>query len=159
MKLKCREIINWMCSKESSPYAYAIVAGVVLSLLIAAHINRYDQRCEGRFVQMNAALKHLRTTIRIFAEESGRYPDSLGELRWFCENVGGKDSWFNMYVDLTSQEQSEIPEYRQLNDKGGYYYDPNTGEVRLNLTRPVKEYLPRYRGRYKDQIPSSWGGE
>ena len=61
-----------------------------------------------------------------------------------------------MYVDLTSEKQSDILEYRKLNDKGGYYYDPNTGEVRLNLTRPVQEYLKWYSGGYKDQVPSSW---
>jgi len=159
MNLKCREAINWLASKESRPYAYAIVAGVVLSLLVAAYMNRYDERCEARFVRTNAMLKHLRTCVHIFATENGRYPGSLDELRRFVKDVGGKDSWFYMYVDLTSPEQSEVPEYRQFNDKGGYYYDPNTGEVRLNLTRPVKEYLPRYRGRFKDQIPSSWGGE
>jgi len=59
-------------------------------------------------------------------------------------------------VDLNSEKKSNIPEYRQLNDKGGYYYDPNTGEVKLNLTRPVHEYLNRYSGKFKDQVPSSW---
>jgi len=43
-----------------------------------------------------------------------------------------------------------------LNGKGGFYYDPNTGELRLNLTEPVKHYVPGYKGRYADEIPSSW---
>ena len=83
---------------------------------------------------------------------NGRYPKSFDEYR----KVVSDSVWDKMFVDLTSEKQSDVPEYRELNDKGGYYYDPNTGEIRLNLTRPVQEYLKFYRGRYKDQIPSSW---
>jgi hypothetical protein len=145
-----------MSSKKSSPYAYAIIAGVVLSLLIVAYINSYNKNCERRFVGIQATLKYLRANILIFSREKGRYPDSLSELEKFCKDFGGRESWFKMYVDLSSDKKSEIPEHRELNDKGGYYYDPEKGEVRINLTRTVKEYLPRYQGRYEDTIPSSW---
>ena len=156
MGLTDNKIINWMDSKKSSPYAYAIVAGVVLSLLIFAYINSYNKSCERRFVGVQATLKYLRASIFLFSEENGRYPDSLSELEKFCKDSGGRESWFKMYVDLSSDKRSEIPEYRELNDKGGYYYDSEKGEVRINLTRPVKKYLPRYQGRYEDTIPSSW---
>jgi hypothetical protein len=156
MSLTDNKIINWMDSKKSRPYAYAIVAGVVLSLLIAAYINSYTKNCERRFVGIQATLKHLRASILIFSRENGRYPDSLDELEKFCKDSDGNESWFKMHVDLSSDKRSEIPEHRKLNDKGGYYYNPGNGEVRLNLTRRVKEYLPRYQGVYEDTVPSSW---
>lgn len=156
MRLTDNKITNWMDSKKSRPYAYAIVAGVVISLLIVAYTNSYTKRCERRFVRIQATLKHLRASIFLFSRENGRYPDSLSELAQFCKDFGGNESWFKMYVDLSSDKKSEIPEHRKLNDKGGYYYDPKKGEVRLNLTREVKEYLPRYIGRYEDKVPSTW---
>jgi hypothetical protein len=97
----------------------------------------------------------LRFGIHIFKEENGRYPKSLVELRGFLENAD-KNYWFEMYIDLTSKKTNKVKEYRKLNDEGGYYYDPNTGEVRFNMTRPIKEYLPHYRGKRKDQVPSTW---
>jgi hypothetical protein len=156
MRLTDNKIINWMGSKKSRPYAYAIITGVVISLLIVSYINSYTKRCEKRFFQIQVTLKHLRTYIYLFSREKGRYPDSMNELEQFCKDFGGNESWFKMYVDLSSDKRSEISEHRKLNDKGGYYYDPKKGEVRLNLTRTVKEYLPRYRGRYEDKVPSSW---
>jgi hypothetical protein len=91
----------------------------------------------------------MRKGIKIYHEEKNQYPATLNELR----NYLGFDK---IYVDLTSERRSNIPEYQELNGKGGYYYDKNTGEIRLNLTKPVMEYLPRYKGGFKDEIPSSW---
>ena len=156
MRLTDNKIINWMDSKKSRPYAYAIVAGVIFSLVIVVYINSYTKHCERRFVRIQATLKHLRASILLFSRENGRYPDSLSELAQFCKDFGGNESWFKMYVDLSSDKRSEIQEYRKLNDTGGYYYNPENGEVRLNLTRPVNEYLPHYQGGFKDQVPSSW---
>ena len=156
MSLTDNKIINWMDSKKSRPYAYAIVAGVVISLLIVSYINIYNRNCERRILRIKVSLKNLRVHIHLFSRENGRYPDSLSELTKFCEDSGGDESWLRMYVDLSSNKRSEITEYRKLNNKGGYYYDPQKGEVKINLTRLVKEYLPRYRGSYENQVPSSW---
>ena len=113
MSLTDNKIVNWMSSKKSSPYAYAIVAGVVLSLLIVAYINSYNKNCERRFVGIQATLKHLRASVFLFSEENGRYPNSLSELEKFCKDFGGIESWFKMYVDLSSDKKSEIPEHRE----------------------------------------------
>jgi len=124
---------------------FVLMAIFVLSILESS----YERNCQGRILVLQVNLKTMRTAIEIYYKENNQFPASIMDIRPYIASD-------KMYVDLTSEKQSEVPEYRQLNDKGGYYYDPNKGEVRLNLTRPVKEYLKRYNSRYKDQIPSSW---
>lgn len=137
---------------KNIPYSLTFLFALLFVLIVVYVRVEYDSKCNNRIKVIKVYLGATRKTIQIFFENNGRYPDSFNEFRkWNRGSV-----WDKMIVDLTSDKQSEVPEYRQLNDKGGYYYDPNTGEVRLNLTRPVKEYFKRYNGRYKDQIPSSW---
>jgi len=125
---------------------------VFILVAFAVYVS-YQTQHEKRIEATIVYLKALRTSIQVFYNYNGLYPDSLDEFRQW-QHAG--DIWQKMYVDLTSEKQSDIPEYRELNDKGGYYYDPNSGEIRLNLTRPVKEYLKWYVGRFKDEVPSSW---
>ena len=70
------------------------------------------------------------------------------------ESMETLNTWGLAYT--FSKKTDKVKEYRKLNDEGGYYYDPNTGEVRFNMTRPIKEYLPHYRGKHKDQVLSTW---
>lgn len=137
---------------KNIPYSSTFLIALLFVLLVAAVYIWYQSKCENRIRGTSGVLYVTRKGITIFYDMNGRYPDSIDEYRkWSGGGVLDK-----MVVDLTSDKQSKVPEYRQLNDKGGYYYDPNTGEIRLNLTRPVKEYLKFYSGRYKDQVPSSW---
>jgi hypothetical protein len=137
---------------KNIPYSRTFLFALLFVLLLAAAYTTYGSKCENRIRGTRGILSVTRKGVKIFYDMNGRYPDSIDEYRkWSGGGVLDK-----MIVDLTSEKQSYVPEYRQLNNKGGYYYDPNTGEIRLNLTRPVKEYLMWYSGRYKDQVPSSW---
>ena len=92
----------------------------------------------------------IRHEAKTFNHQKGRYPYSLEEL------LASKKSKPSL-LDLTViRHQSNQLEYRTLNDKGGCYYDPNTGDVRYNSTRPVKEYIKWYKGPFKNEIPSTW---
>ena len=134
------------------PYFQTFLIALLFVLIVVYVRVEHDSKFERRIRTNKVVLDVTRRGITTFYEVNGRYPKSFDEFRQW----GRGGVWDNMIMDLTSDKQSEVPEYRQLNDKGGYYYDPNTGEIRLNLTKPVKEYLKRYNGRYKDQIPSSW---
>jgi hypothetical protein len=129
----------------------AILLFVVIILVYLSYQARYRQR----LLENQGYLWIIRREIQFFFEQNGRYPNSLDEFRSYALQHNSH-IWDKMYIDLTSDKQSDVPEYRELNDKGGYYYDPNTGDIKLNLTRPVKEYLPHYHGRFKDKTPSSW---
>lgn len=153
--MKWPKSILWLASRKSSPYAYLIAGALVFVLVVAIGQVWYQSKCKNRLRATRVYLGATRESIQAFYEYKGRYPDSLDEFRR-CAQAGGSGVWEKMLVDLTSDRQSDVPEYRELNDKGGYYYDPNSGEIRLNLTRPVSEYFKWYRGPLKDEVPSSW---
>ncbi len=150
--MKWPKKIDWFAHRKSGPYAYAILGTLIFVLVFFA----YQDRCKRRIRVIRVNLSVLRDVIRIYSEVHGGYPNSLNEFRQWSKGDQSQGTWDKMYVDLTSDRQSNVPEYRELNDKGGYYYYPNTGEIRLNLTRPLKEYLPYYRGGSKDNVPSTW---
>lgn len=152
MKVRRTGGIFYSALGKNIPYSQTFLIALIFVLLVAGAYIWYQSRCEDRVRGTQALLYVTRSGIKTFYEMNGRYPESINEFRQWSR--GG--AWDKMIVDLTSDKQSVVPEYRKLNDKGGYYYDPNTGEIRLNLTRPVQEYLKFYSGRYKDQIPSSW---
>jgi len=153
MKKRLSRGIFYSALWENNLFTYAVLfILVLLALLVTVAFIWYQSKCENRIRSNRIVLSMTRRGINTFYELNGRYPNSIDEFRQW--SIGG--AWDKMIVDLTSDKQSEVPEYRQLNDKGGYYYDPNTGEIRLNLTRPVKEYLKLYSGRYQDDVPSSW---
>jgi hypothetical protein len=60
---------------------------------------------------------------------------------------------FDEYI---SNENGETKESATLDNKGGWYYNKDTGEVKLNLTKPLKSYLPFYFGPYRNEVPSEW---
>ena len=138
-------------------YIFVIIIALAFVLIGFTIKTEYDNRCEERILVIRVHLNSLRDNIKHFFKQNGRYPNSLNEYLQYAQAQNqDKSQKIKLYVDLSSKETSEIPEYRELNDKGGYYYDPNNGVIRLNLTRPVKEYLKWYRGELKDEIPSTW---
>lgn len=153
MKVKRARDVLYLVPRKNNSYANPVLIALVFTvLLVAGAYIWYQSRCEDRVRGIRVVLSMTRRGINAFYGLKGRYPESINEFRQWSR--GG--AWDKMIVDLTSDKQSKIPEYHELNDKGGYYYDPNTGEIRLNLTRPVREYLKFYSGSNKDQIPSSW---
>ena len=152
MKGRRARDIFYLALGKNIPYSGTFLIALLFVLLVAAAFIWYQSKCENRIRGTRAVLYVTRSGIKAFYEKNGRYPNSFDEFRQWT----GSSVWDKMIVDLTSDKQSDVPEYRQLNDKGGYYYDPKTGEVRLNLTRPVHEYIKWYSSRFKDQVPSTW---
>jgi hypothetical protein len=138
---------------------YLIMGGLLLVVVLSMFYISYQRRCTDHIRSLRARMMVLRTHITEFRQFTGRQARSLDEFRQFARDHRKRlweEMYEEMYVDLTSVRHKEVPEYRELNDKGGYFYDPNTGESRLNLTRRVRDYLPYYSGVYSDQIPSHW---
>jgi len=156
MKIKLAWDNFYSAMGKNIPYSSTFLIALLFVLIVVYVQIEYNSKCENRIKVIKVYLGATRKSIQAFYEHNERYPDSLSEFREYVRDESNFIKAPEMYVDLTSDKQSDVSEYRQLNDKGGYYYDPNTGEIRLNLTRPVQEYLKWYRGRYKDQIPSSW---
>ncbi len=105
------------------------------------------------------SLQHLRSGIQLFKNENGRYPETLSELNTLYRNNGDVKSVYSENMEFISNIKGCNIEYGILNGEGGWYYNSKIGEIRVNLTKPLKEYF-----NFKDcsnitmryRIPSDW---
>ena len=137
--------------KRFSALVIAILLCTIGLALVLNRANFYRERL--RMTRWNLAF--TRRSIRLFAEKNGRFPDSLREL-----NEYGKEFRDEIQLYFVPSEfiagKSNRSEHSILNGTGGLYYDPKTGELKLNLTKPLKSYWKFYFGDEKDHIPADW---
>ena len=80
--------------------------------------------------------------------------------RWYYK-------WPDRYLECGRQHSIQfvpVRFYRNRLDEGllinhippGFYYNPNTGEVKVNLLNPLKYYLKYYFRRDRNDIPAEW---
>jgi hypothetical protein len=114
--------------------------------------NNNSKRVEWTILSLQGA----RGGVIVFKERNGRFPDSLEELI----DYGGKNPEANIYPgpvqELISNEKGNKSESRVLDGSGGIYYNNVTGEVRINLTKPLKDYLKYYFSHNRNEVPSEW---
>ncbi len=108
---------------------------------------------EGRVIGTKNQLDLLRLGVGEYLEQHGRPPDSMDTLRAYLKDVLGVEV---TGTECVSDPNGNTQERGHLDDSGGWFYDPKTGEIKVNLTEPLERYLPGYQGRYQGQIPSSW---
>ena len=125
-------------------FAYFLVTGI------------YNSHCKRRILHTKHDLIEVRDWIIKFKVYKKRYPESIQELRKYVAEKQEDKSLELIYTDFKKNKQSIVNEFDTLNDRGGYYYNKATGEVRVNLTKPVKQYLKCYGGIYRDEVPAEW---
>lgn len=86
----------------------------------------------------------------------GRYPLSLYEINQYAKNNQKAGFRIKPFREHLSHSKGNANDYHVLNGKQGWYYDPNTGEVKVNLTKPVKHYMWFYFGKERNEIPANW---
>ncbi len=64
-----------------------------------------------------------------------------------------KEKLLQKYI---SKRNGNGSEHDTLNGKVNWYYNKNKGEVRINLTKPLKYYFKLYYKSDRDEIPSGW---
>lgn len=64
-------------------------------------------------------------------------------------------TWY-LPKEFISDPNGRSDENYVLNGQGGWYYDPKSGEVKVNITKPVKHYLKYYVGKHRNEIPADW---
>jgi hypothetical protein len=79
----------------------------------------------------------------------------LREVDEYAKRHGGID-WIGLPKELISGGQPDSSQHDVLDGTGGLYYDSKTGELKLNLTRPLKFYWRFYLGEDRDKIPADW---
>lgn len=101
-------------------------------------------------------LRLSRWSIGIFFKENSRFPNSLDELYEYGKSYPDKIPW-NLHPSEFIAGKSNSQEHSVLDGAGGLYYDSKTGELRLNLTKPLKCYWRFYLGKERNEIPADWG--
>jgi hypothetical protein len=112
----------------------------------------YGKRIETTLLRLHGA----RHGIEKFREIKGRFPSSLSELR----NWGYKNPEAYIYpgdfCEFISDEQGNCRENNQLDGEGGLYYNKDTGEVKVNITKQIKYYLKYLPDFDRYETPSEW---
>jgi hypothetical protein len=99
-------------------------------------------------------LERMRTAVEHYYQSNQSYPNSLAELRKYVqENSGMVFGPTDLKEHITSYAGNGR-ESNVLDGTGGWFYDRATGNVKLNITRPVMHYLgPTL---YAEEIPADW---
>ena len=98
----------------------------------------------------------LRAQILKFREITGDNPKSLSELQQYGEENPNAGLGDILITERISDPSGNYRESSVLDGKGGWYYNKETGEIKINLTQPVKQYVKSYLGKVGNEVPSDW---
>jgi len=131
----------------------------VIVLLIFNDVTFYNKQ----ILWTHKELMRARLNLLWFKEQTDKLPNSLVEIKQYAaknSNSMGHTGYDFLRTKLCREFLSDAngctKEYNVLNGEGGWYYNKNTGEVKVNLNRPLKHYLKFYLGRERNSAPSSW---
>ena len=128
----------------------ALLLAMGLVLVIDTH-HSYSLRIRGAKMMLMLSRKSL----QFFAEKNGKFPDSLHEFNEYGKKFPDRIEWHFPPGESISGK-TDFREHSVLDGTGGLYYDPKTGELKLNLTRPLKSYWRFYLGEERNHVPADW---
>jgi len=101
-----------------------------------------------------------RDAIKDFNVNMGRYPNSLVELEKYIQKKPEFSENFKLcndkFIENISDKNGNSKEYNTLNGLGGFYYNSKTGELKVNLIKPIKKYYRFYFRTHRNEIPAEW---
>lgn len=109
-----------------------------------------------RIMWTEFSLKANRDGVAKFKIITGRYPHSLVELRKYAKQNPESEIMTKHFKEYISDKQGRNEETDVLDGSGGWFYNKKTGEVKVNVIEPVKNYLRLYFGQKRSEIPSHW---
>ena len=134
----------------------AFLLGCALMAVVVDSMKFRNKGYDMRTSLMKSSLGMMRTTIGEFKEREGRYPYSVEEVMAYLRGRP-RHAVAGVFVDFEGRvKRGDVNETATIDNTGGYYYDKESGEIKVNLTKPVKDYIPFYFGRYRDEVPSEW---
>jgi hypothetical protein len=142
----------------NQPKIKLFIIAVAISIIILLFIFwvRGPASYPTRVLWTRQSLEHIRASIECFKETEGRYPTSSAELH----DRGGEKGKIQVLPEhrkeYISQQTGVEQEHSQLDGGGGWYYNSNMGEIRVNLTKPLKNYFKIYLRGDRNEIPSEW---
>jgi hypothetical protein len=144
---------TYFFKRKKLPWEVIAAVAVVVSLAIIL-LNLPDTDQEIRMVRLK--LFAIRSMVANFHKAEGRYPNTLSELQEHNKENTGSEFDMNFFKEHISSPEGIDAESQVLNGEGGWYYDKIKGEVKLNITHPIKHYKKYYLGKYRNEIPSDW---
>jgi len=109
-----------------------------------------------RVYSTKQSLLTLKEQLQYFNKINHRYPESLSELKKYMQQDPNFPQRGKFITERISDPNGNTNEYKVLNGKGGWHYNSETGEIRVNLTQPIKHYVSSYLGNVGNEIPSDW---
>jgi hypothetical protein len=124
--------------KKSNKSLLLIGIGICVFLLVfgvirVISVDRYGKRKLWTLVCLDA----IKEDIKVFKQKEGRYPNSLAELGLYAKQNLDLKLYGGPYQEFISNEEGNSNEVATLNGEGGWYYNSNTGEIRINLSKPL----------------------
>ncbi len=134
-----------------------ITSLILLFVIIMVVFNDADSIYKHRVDGTKFSLYYLRSMIICYNKEEGIYPKSLAEMQNYF-NEKKTNSFRNNNSEYISSKDGCDKEFDSLDGNGGWYYDNNTGLVKVNITKPVNYYLQSksWFCSSDDEIPSEW---
>ena len=130
--------------------SFYVVVIVVVPLVLVVVKNLYHERT----IQMQKVnLRLIRRSIGLYAEQNCKFPDSLDELNEYGSKFRDEIAWYCHPEEAITRNSTE---HSVLDGTGGLYYDPNNGDLKLNLTKPLKSYWIFYFGKKRNDVPADW---
>ncbi len=133
-----------------------VLGFVLLMIAIGNEYISYSYALRWRLHGTQVCLDVSRKNIRLFADENGRFPKSLAELNEYIQKKRDKMHRIRFPMDVISDDDPNTSEHNVLDGIGGLYYNPETGVLKVNLTKPLKYYWRFYFGGRRDQVPADW---
>jgi type II secretory pathway pseudopilin PulG len=100
------------------------------------------------------SLSYLREQIRQYHETTGEFPSSLAQMK--ARFVGKQGERWGPDREWLSTDKGNERESSVLDGSGGWYYNKETGELKINLNKPLKSYLKHYCRRDRNERPCDW---
>lgn len=133
-----------------------VVGFALLMLGLTTWIGSENHHYLSRLRSTRLSLKFSRDSIRLFFEQNGRFPKSLDELNEYGKKFPKEINWMFPPGESISRYPSDLPVHTVLDGTGGLYYNPETGVLKVNLTKPLKSYWRFYFGKRRNEVPADW---
>jgi hypothetical protein len=145
-----RQKTRWLIKRFSVVLASALVLFTLGSLCAQDlfHSTRLDTT--------KMRLKTVRMGIEEFKKETLRFPTSLSEIEEYGKKNPEATFLHSLGKEFLSDPEGNSQEFTELNGKGGWYYNKDTGEIRVNLNKPLMNYLNTFFGKERNEVPSDW---
>lgn len=135
------------------PLSLLILLVLFLGFILLPKISPSNTR---RVYSTKQSLLTLKDQLQYYKKINHGYPESLGDLKKYTQQDPNFPQRDRFIAERISDPNGNTSEYKVLNGKGGWYYNGTTGEIRVNLTQPIKQYIGSYLGKVGNEIPSDW---